>query len=53
MAKIFKFFLLTLITLSCNSKEKTSNKVDYPEKTSLSQTDTNLKASMERGKINL
>ena len=37
--------------LSCNSKEKKSTKVNYPEKTSLIQKDPNLKASLERGKL--
>lgn len=51
MIKISKFLLIGLIVVSCNSKENKNNKVDYPEKTSLSQTNPELTSSMERGKI--
>jgi len=51
MIKTLKFVLLLAVILSCNSKEKKPNKVEYPEKTSLKQVDTNLKASMERGAL--
>lgn len=48
--KILKILILGLLIASCNSKEQKTTKVDYPEKTSLSQKDTKLMASMERGK---
>ncbi|MBV7267858.1 c-type cytochrome [Winogradskyella luteola] len=51
MIKVSKYILLLLIIVSCNSKEKKTNTVDYPEKTSLTQTDPKLKTSMERGKL--
>jgi len=50
MTKWLKLAVIMLIIMSCNSKEKKSNKVDYPEKTSLSTQSPELKASMERGK---
>ncbi len=49
MIKIFKIVLLVLIVVSCNSKEKKDNKVEYPEKTSLAITDPELEESMKRG----
>ncbi|MBC2845759.1 c-type cytochrome [Winogradskyella flava] len=50
MIKIFKFVLLLCIIVSCNSKEKKTTKVEYPEKTSIKQVNPELEASMERGK---
>lgn len=50
MIKIFKFVLLLCIIVSCNSKEKKTTKVEYPEKTSMKQVNPELEASMERGK---
>jgi mono/diheme cytochrome c family protein len=51
MIKTVKLVVLVLMVISCNSKEKKDNKVDYPEKTALVQTNPDLKASIERGKI--
>ncbi|WP_299112768.1 cytochrome c [uncultured Winogradskyella sp.] len=51
MIKASKYILLLVIIVSCNSKEKTTNSVDYPEKTSLTQFSPELKKSMERGKL--
>ena len=51
MRILIKFILLGLILSSCNSKEKKSTKVEYPEKTSMQTTDPDLKASMELGKL--
>ncbi|WP_282044060.1 c-type cytochrome [Winogradskyella flava] len=50
MIKIFKLVLLLCIIVSCNSKEKKTTKVEYPEKTSIKQVNPELEASMERGK---
>lgn len=47
----FKFILLFLLIVSCNSKDKKKEKVDYPEKTALLQTDPELKESVARGKL--
>ena len=51
MIKTLKFILLALLVISCNSKEKKTNKVEYQKKTSLVQINPELKASMERGKL--
>ncbi|WP_299521302.1 cytochrome c [Winogradskyella sp.] len=51
MIRLLKFSLAFLVIVSCNSKEKTTTKVDYPEKTSFSSHNPDLKASMERGKL--
>lgn len=51
MIKALKLILVLLLITSCNSKEKKTNKVEYPEKTSLAQTDSELKASIELGKL--
>ncbi|WP_370000217.1 cytochrome c [Winogradskyella sp.] len=48
--KTLKLLILVLLITSCNSKEKKTTKVDYPEKTTLAQKDSKLTASMERGK---
>ncbi|MEO1032967.1 MAG: cytochrome c [Bacteroidota bacterium] len=50
MIKWLKLAAAVLVIMSCNPKEKKANKVDYPEKTSLSTQAPELKASMERGK---
>ena len=50
MIKTLKLVVLLLLVSSCNSKEKKTTKVEYPQKTSMVQQDTKLKASMERGK---
>lgn len=51
MIRLFKLVLLMSIIVSCNSKEKKSVKIEYPEKTKLQPADPDLKASMERGKL--
>ena len=50
MKQLLKLALLVSIIVSCNSKEKKSTKVEYPEKTSMTQKDSKLDASIERGK---
>ena len=50
MIKTLKLVILLVLVSSCNSKEKKTTKVEYPQKTSMVQQDTKLKASMERGK---
>ncbi|MFC0605480.1 c-type cytochrome [Winogradskyella pulchriflava] len=51
MIKTIKLLLLLFIIASCNSKEKKTTKVEYPEKTSITtQFDKELKTSMDRGK---
>jgi len=44
-----KMFLAILIITSCNSDKKKKNTVNYPEKTSLTQIQPELKASIKRG----
>jgi len=51
MIKSIRILLVTLIITSCNSNEKKKEGIDYPDKTSLTHTEPELKASIERGKI--
>lgn len=45
----FKILLIVLVVLSCNSDKKKTNTVDYPNKTALTPSDPELKASIKRG----
>jgi mono/diheme cytochrome c family protein len=51
MIKLTRIAIILLILTSCNSDKKKKDTIDYPDKTSLSQTSAELKASVERGKI--
>lgn len=51
MIKLIRITFTLLILTACNSNEKKKNTVDYPDKTSLTQANQKLKASIERGKI--
>ena len=51
MIKIFRLALIALLILSCNEKEKRSNKVVYPEKTTFSHRSNELNTSMKRGRL--
>ena len=51
MIRLIQLVAIGLIIISCSEKEKKSNKVDYPEKTSFSGPSPELKASMQKGKL--
>lgn len=51
MMKLLKLVAIALIMVSCQSKEKETTKIDYPEKTSFSNQSPDLKASMAEGKL--
>ena len=51
MIKTIKLLLLFCVMFSCNSNKKEKAEINYPKKTSLTQTDPGLKASIERGKL--
>ena len=51
MIRSLKLTIVVLLIVSCNSTEKKSTKIDYPEKTTFSHHSPELKASMEKGKI--
>ena len=51
MIRIFKCIVLALVITSCGSEEKKSTKIEYPEKTSFSSESTDLRDSMESGKL--
>ncbi|WP_232817842.1 c-type cytochrome [Winogradskyella tangerina] len=51
MIRILRLATVMLLITSCNSKEKKSTKVEYPEKTTFSNQSPELKASMAKGKL--
>ena len=51
MIKIFKLITLVFLIVSCNSKEKKKENIDYADKTSLNQSNTELEKSIVRGKL--
>ncbi|GAB4163287.1 MAG: hypothetical protein Tsb0033_23450 [Winogradskyella sp.] len=51
MSKSYKLLAIVLLVVSCNSGKKKNNQADYSIKTTETQSNPKLKASMERGKI--
>jgi len=51
MKTVLQLAVLVLILVSCGSKDKKKEKIDYPENTSLEQTNPKLKESMARGQM--
>ncbi|MHA7843713.1 MAG: c-type cytochrome [Winogradskyella sp.] len=51
MIRAYKILFIAILVVSCNSNNKKKNNADYSIKTTQTQKDPDVKASIERGKL--